>query len=146
MKVDTIITRIKSQDSGDYWGATDAKRVTGAGDLSAVDENIENLPALPAAYVLPIEDTTDADSFEVGQQTLIEERFAVLAVLDNADDPRGHGAAEEIEDARDNLLAALVGWEASSSYTAVSYVGGSLVTFDRVYFLWVFHFQVTRRF
>jgi len=143
MKVDPIITRVRQQDSGNYWGASGSRRVYGAADLAGVEAAFDGV-VTPSAFIYLTDDSVDEEITGQGQQLNIDERFDIVVVLDNTADPRGHGAVNESQDARDNLIAALHGWEPGSGNEAVRYQGGTLASFDASKLLWVFTFETTR--
>ncbi len=74
---------------------------------------------LPAIYVTPMEDESEADRDMTGYQQLFTERLAVLVVFGNAEavsagDRRGQAAADLIDGVKWGLFKALLHWNPNS--------------------------------
>ncbi len=133
MDVTPIITRLRAQLTG--WVA-----IAGAADAAAA---VENSPATPAAYVVPLAETADApDLVGVHHQRLMQE-FGVVIVVSNLREPTGAAAAAELAARRLAVRAALLGWvpDASTGET-VAFVAGRLLEFRDQRLWWTDEFRV----
>ena len=106
-------------------------RVAGAARFKRLDENTDL--NVPAAYVIPLDDSPgDRMSLNDVRQPLIES-FAVIVALSNVPDERGQAAVNTAHDTiRAELWHALLGWQPDSTiYRGVEYQGGNLLDLDR---------------
>lgn len=108
-----------------------AGHVAGSARFKRLPEDA-NLP-VPAAYVIPLDDSpSDSQSLNDTRQTLIES-FAVIVVLSNVPDERGQAAINTAHDAiRAELWKALLGYQPNKAvYNGITYQGGHLLELDR---------------
>jgi hypothetical protein len=106
-------------------------RVAGSARFKGVDEAANLL--VPAAYVIPMDDSPgDPMSLNDVRQNLVES-FAVVVALDNTPDERGQAAVNSAHDAiRAEIWKALLGWQPDKTiYNGVQYQGGNLLDLDR---------------
>jgi hypothetical protein len=110
-------------------------RVAGSARFKRLDESA-NL-AIPAAYVIALDDSPgDRMSLNDVRQPLLE-AFAVIVALSNTPDERGQAAINTAHDTiRAELWAALLGWQPDglmdqSRYRGIEYQGGNLLDLDR---------------
>ncbi len=122
-------------------------RVHGAAEYAALNNSEYTELAIPAAYVVPIEDRatdlTDGGSNVVGQQ--VEHLFGVVVVVDNSEDRMGIIGADELFDLRTALWAALLNWpaEAAQPYSPLRYRGSRLLNQNPARLYWIFQFSTT---
>ncbi len=132
MKTTPIIDRLKAEVSAF------AGRVAGSATLEgAATADL----AVPHAFVLALGDEAGADDI-LGTPTVqaVSERFRVIVAVSNASDERGQTANDQVDDLRAAILRALVGYEAGGLYTALEYLGSTLVDIDRARMWWQFDF------
>ncbi|CAK0771387.1 conserved hypothetical protein [Gammaproteobacteria bacterium] len=110
-------------------------RVAGAARYKALAETANLL--VPAAYVVPLDDSPgDNQSLNDVWQPLTDS-FAVIVAIDNTVDERGQAAIEIGHDTvRAQLWACLLGWQpdglgSASRYRGIVYQGGNLLDLDR---------------
>lgn len=125
MNLNLVINQLRTycpSFSGRVAGAARFKRLEESADLS-----------VPAAYVIPLDDSPgDRMSLNDVRQPLIES-FAVIVALSNVPDERGQAAVNTAHDAiRAELWHALLGWQPDKTiYRGVEYQGGNLLDLDR---------------
>lgn len=110
---------------------TFAGRVAGSARFKRLPEDA-NLQ-VPAAYVIPLDDSpSDAQSLNDVRQSLMES-FAVIVAVSNVPDERGQAAVNTAHDAvRAELWKALLGWQPDKTiYNGIVYQGGNLLDLDR---------------
>lgn len=96
-------------------------RVAGAAEFAAA-EGVDDL-AVPCAFVVPGGDTVgEAEIVGQGFQEL-DERFTVIVCLSNSSDERGQEGAEDLDDIRAELIAALLNWSPSAAHGPIAYAG-----------------------
>lgn len=113
-------------------------RVAGAAEFKPLPETA-NL-AVPAAYVLPLDDQAGSVAAMNGYEQTIRDGFAVVVCLSNRTDERGQAAADELDTIRATLWKALLGWEPDDDHGWVEYEGGEVVHMDRARLYYQFDF------
>ena len=103
--------------------------------------------ALPAAYVVPLEDEVTSNDEQNALRQIVTERIGVIVEFDNSPDRRGQGVTLNYETMRTALFAALINWHATpdaASVNGMQYDGGHLVQFDRarLFFQWDFSREI----
>lgn len=78
---------------------------------------------LPHAFVLPLHDHTEGEIQLSDLRQILPARFAVLVVVSNMSDEPGKAAADALMDARDQLHAALIGFQPSEDLSPILYAG-----------------------
>lgn len=97
----------------------------------------------PSAYVLPLAEHVSDDDLNHALR-LYEGRFAVEIMVRNvAEHATGGPAGEALEDVREEVLAALVGWSPASGHAPIAHTGGRLVSFDAGIAVWRDEFDLT---
>lgn len=101
-------------------------RIVGrAGDLAAVKDKPLSMPA---AYVFTKEEASEENERAIGpsaQRTHLD--IGVVIVTANLSDPKGGAAADDIDELKDAVRDALVGWQPASAQTGIENVGGEIV-------------------
>lgn len=118
-------------------------RVSGAAEFKALSENAKL--KLPAAYVVPAEDTTGEQKSQTDYWQSLTEGFAVIIALDNRRDLRGQAAAfDAVDDIRAGIWKALLGWQPDADADPISYAGGQLLDMERGVLLYQYDFTRQR--
>ncbi|WP_336702556.1 phage tail terminator protein [Pantoea dispersa] len=110
----------------------------------------KNLPEtgkmkLPAAYVIPTEDSPAEQKSQTDYWQVIKEGFAVVVVLDNTRDLRGQAASyDAVDDVKHMLWKALLGMRPDDDSDIVEYAGGQLLDMDRGRLYYQFEFTCDR--
>ncbi|MBB1616317.1 hypothetical protein A9978_28050 [Pseudomonas sp. UMC65] len=94
-------------------------------------------PAVPAAYVAPLNDLATANTAQNAHRQIIRDRFEVALLLD-ASNPQQ--ALDQLHDLRAELWRALVGFKPGTEYNPIQYDGGELVSFDATRLLYRLRF------
>ncbi|HVL75310.1 MAG TPA: hypothetical protein VM406_04785 [Noviherbaspirillum sp.] len=115
-----------------------ANRVAGAAQFSGIPESA-NLP-VPAAYVIPMDESPENNVSQNGYRQRVREGFAVVVVLSNTPDERGQAAALTVHDMRAKLFRALLGFEVGEEYGGIEFDGGNLLRMDRARMYYQFEF------
>ncbi|SEC73869.1 phage tail terminator protein [Pseudomonas anguilliseptica] len=128
MNLDNVIERIRATCP------SFAQRVAGAAEFAALPQNAK--VALPAAFVIPMDDRAgEQESMNRYRQSLID-RVAVVMVLDNAADRRGQAAVTTVDNLRRELWRSLLLWPPGPEYDGLMYEGGQGLLMDgaRLYY------------
>lgn len=133
MKISPIITALRQRC------ALFAGRVAGASEFKPLPEGAKL--ALPAAYVLPLDDSADEQRSQTDYWQSITDGFAVVVALSNSQDERGQAANDLVEESRDQLWKALLGWAPEEKYEGIVYEGGNLLRMDRGVLYYQFEFS-----
>lgn len=116
-------------------------RVAGAADFAQAIED-QAWMALPAAYVIPLDEDTDENPPGPGLDQHISERMGVIVEMDNTADRRGQASASQFAPIRTAVFAALLNWRIDPIMAAqgLAYGGGRLLQFDRarLFYQWEF--------
>lgn len=133
MEIPAIISAVKARCPS-FGG-----RVAGAAEFAPLPE-ASNL-AMPAAYVIPLDDDAGPIESQNGRRQLITDGVAVVVVVSNIADERGQGSITSVRALRAELWAALLGWAPAATYGPLSYDGGQLITIDRSRLYYQFEFS-----
>jgi hypothetical protein len=118
--------------------ATFAGRIGGAGALEPA--LAEQDLAVPAAFVVPLDDEAGASLTAGAPTQVLTESVAVIVAVDNTSDLRGQAAAEQLDTIRTALWAALAGWTPADGYAWFEYREGGLFRIARHRVWWQFVF------
>lgn len=92
---------------------------------------------LPAAFVLPVAETAEANPYmDQGVQQKVSEDFVVLVAAQNVSDDEGAAALEALAPMRLAVRAALLGWQPDADADNVEFVRGDLVEFQDSVLWW----------
>jgi hypothetical protein len=84
----------------------------------------------PAAYVLPLAEDAEHDELLEAHAQRITVRFGVELMVKHAAQAASGGPAHEtLEALRDEIKAALAGWEPGAGFTPVDFAAGRLMDF-----------------
>ena len=133
MNLDNVIVRLR-QACPSF-----ASRVAGAAEFSALPPSAK--VALPAAFVIPMDDQAgDQESGNRYRQS-ITDRIAVVVVLDNSEDRRGQASSASVHALRAELWQALLLWPPGSEYDGLVYEGGRGLQMDAARLYYQFEFS-----
>jgi len=120
-----------------------ANRVAGAAQFKNLPE-VGKL-ALPAAYVVPGDDSPAEQKSLTDYWQDIRESFSVIVMVSNSRDERGQCASYDVvHDVRQMLFKALLGWNPEPDGNPIIYDGGTLLDLNRHELIYQFDFIVTK--
>ncbi|APW38972.1 hypothetical protein RD110_18635 [Rhodoferax koreense] len=115
-----------------------AQRVAGAAEFKALSE--KTAFPMPAAWVIPLEDSPERPKSLNAVRQDLAESFAVIVCIDNAVDERGQAAVITLHTVRAAVWRALLGWRPTLGHNGVYYDGGTLLQMDRAQLWYQFDF------
>lgn len=133
MKISPIITALRQRCP------MFAGRVAGASEFKPLPEGAKL--ALPAAYVIPLDDSAEEQRSKTDYWQSITDGFAVIVAINNSQDERGQAANDLVEVSREVLWKALLGWAPEQKYEGIAYEGGNLLRMDRGVLYYQFEFS-----
>ncbi|EJN7605160.1 TPA: phage tail terminator protein, partial [Escherichia coli] len=107
----------------------------------------KNLPEvgklrLPAAYVVPGDDSPGENKSQTDYWQELKEGFSVVVILSNGRDERGQFASYDVvDDVRQMLFKALLGWNPEACGNPITYDGGTLLDLNRHELIYQFDFS-----
>lgn len=116
MKASAIIVRLRA--AAPSFGG----RVAGATEFGLIQNEID--VTVPAAFVMPAGEIVSPPATAGHMTQFVIEQFAVLVVVSTIADDRGQAAADQLDDLKVELQAALLGWEPGDLYSGMEYQGG----------------------
>lgn len=137
MELNTIIAALKARCPS--FGDAPNRRFAGAAEFAALDEAAKL--ALPAGYVIPLDDEPLDQQSSNSYYQLVRDMFGVVVVLSNTTDERGQTSINSVHAIRAELLKALLAWEIDDEHHAIEYRGGSLLHVDRARIYYQFEFS-----
>lgn len=97
---------------------------------------------LPAAYVVPESDDAAANRYASGAvDQRVTETWSIVVVLDAARRAGAEAISEELEDWRQAICAALIGWTHPEASNVTEYAGGRLLSADGTTLAWALRFR-----
>ena len=123
MNITNIINEIKAKCP------TFESRVAGAAEYEGL-RSASNL-LVPAAYVVPMDESASANATENSIMQTLTERFMVVVVISNQADPRGQKAYNQLHELRAELWRGILGWIPETDYEPIEFSGGSILNMDR---------------
>lgn len=98
---------------------------------------------LPAAYVVPGDDSPGEQKSQTDYWQDLREGFSVIVFVSNGRDERGQFAAYDVvHDVRQMLFKALLGWNPEERGNPITYDGGTLLDVNRHELSYQFDFTV----
>lgn len=113
-------------------------RVAGAAGFKILPESAAL--AVPAAYVIPLDDSPEESRAQNSVRQPLTDSFAVIVAIGNTADEKGQSAAHTVNSMRAELWAALLGWRPAARYNGITYEGGTLLAIDRARLWYQFEF------
>ncbi|ROL65350.1 hypothetical protein BLX41_28230 [Pseudomonas protegens] len=129
MKLTAVLTQLQTRCP------SLAERIIVGINLDTLSSNPS--PAVPAAYVAPLNDLASANTAQNAYRQIIRDRFEVALLLD-ASNPQQ--ALEQLHDLRAELWRALVGFKPGVEYNPIQYDGGELVSLNATRLLYRLRF------
>lgn len=86
---------------------------------------------VPAAVVMPSDDSAEPSLAQNVTVQSVTDRFVVVLVVASADAKRGDATADALHGLRAELWRALVGWRPGDGYEPIEYEGGEVTHMDR---------------
>lgn len=116
-------------------------RVAGAAQFKDLPE--VGKMKLPAAYVVPGDDSPGEQKSQTDYWQDLTEGFAVIVFVSNGRDERGQFASYDVvHDVRQMLFKALLGWNPEERGEPITYAGGTLLDVNRHELSYQFDFTV----
>ncbi|QLR42783.1 hypothetical protein HV346_08905 [Enterobacter sp. RHBSTW-00994] len=116
-------------------------RVAGAAQFKDLPE--VGKMKLPAAYVVPGDDSPGEQKSQTDYWQTLTEGFSVIVFVSNGRDERGQFASYDVvHDVRQMLFKALLGWNPEERGNPITYSGGSLLDVNRHELSYQFDFVV----
>lgn len=117
MRMAPVVTQLQNN-------TTLLKDIGGAAEFAA----IENLQRLPAAYVIPAQETASRNTLSSNAvHQRITSGFSVVIVVSNKRDAVGGAANEDLDSIITEVRAALLGWQHADADIGTTYAGGGLL-------------------
>ncbi|MBM6634617.1 hypothetical protein JTF12_09755 [Leclercia adecarboxylata] len=116
-------------------------RVAGAAQFKDLPEVGKML--LPAAYVVPGDDSPGEQKSQTDYWQTLREGFSVIVFVSNSRDERGQFASfDVVHEVRQALFKALLGWNPEEYGNPITYDGGTLLDVNRHELSYQFDFVV----
>ena len=116
-------------------------RVAGAAQFKDLPEVGKMI--LPAAYVVPGDDSPGEQKSLTDYWQTIREGFSVIVFVSNSRDERGQFASfDVVHEVRETLFKALLGWNPEEGSNPITYDGGTLLDVNRHELSYQFDFVV----
>lgn len=116
-------------------------RVAGAAQFKNLPE--AGKMKLPAAYVVPGDDSPGEQKSQTDYWQSLTEGFSVIVFLSNSRDEVGQWASfDAVHDVRNIIFKALLGWNPDESGNPITYEGGTLLDVNRYELTYQFDFTV----
>lgn len=116
-------------------------RVAGAAQFKDLPE--VGKMKLPAAYVVPGDDSPGEQKCQTDYWQDLTEGFSVIVFVSNGRDERGQFASYDVvHDVRQMLFKALLGWNPEEGGEPITYAGGTLLDVNRHELSYQFDFTV----
>lgn len=139
MKVGKIALKIRdaNTDFGDY--------VAGSAEL---DLAISGTLIREMAFVIPLIENAEANTYDSGLMQMLIERFGVVVALKNdstQSDKLGIIAYDRLHDIREQMFNCLLGWEIPEAESLIYYRGGRLLDLNSAWLWYQFEFEYEGR-
>ena len=123
MRIRPIITRLETETTADFFKAIEA-----ASSINLVESISANCPSV---FVHPVSETPRDSQLISGVNQDVEQRFAVLIAAQNI-----QSDSEPLEDARDEIKTALIGYQPSADQDYIEFEGGEVIDVDKGVIWW----------
>lgn len=116
------------------------KEVGGAADYDAA---VKALKAAPACFMIEQASQPLANASIVGARQQVRTQIGVILAVNMLRDSAGAADRDDLEEAREAVRAALLGWIPAAGFTAMTYAGGFLMDFEPGRLWWQDSFSTT---
>lgn len=127
MEADDFITRLKTH-------CALCKLVAGAAGFANAEAQLRN--KIPAAFVLPLAESAEANELSSGISQRVAQRFGVVLAVSNHRDAGGEAALGDLAPVRSAVMTALLGWAVDGNHDPVEFAGGRLVDLSQGVLWW----------
>lgn len=110
------------------------KLVSGAADFATAAE--AKPLALPAAYLLPLQEQPGANQLSMAVAQVVTASFGIALAIANVADAKGRAALADLAAVRAAVGPALLGWAPNEDCTPLEYAGGALLGFKSGVLWW----------
>jgi hypothetical protein len=120
-----------------------SNRIAGAAELALA---LEGTLTEEVAFVIQLGETCPPNEYENHINQVVTERFAIIAAIKNdlsQMDKTGLTAYDSLYDFREELFAAILGWQMDQAESLVYYRGGRVVELNRAWLWYQFEFEFT---
>ena len=124
--ISSVIARLKTVSA--------LKLVSGAADFEAAADSRPT--AIPAAYVLPLQELAGPNELGCAVAQLVTASFGIALATTNVSDAKGRGALVDIEALRKQARQALLGWVPAGAEFPMEFGGGALLGFKKGVLWW----------
>lgn len=101
------------------------RQVGGAAEFSALPET--GPQAVPAAFVVPLEERAGHNTLDTGISQRVDTRFGVILAVRNLRDGVGAAANDDLETLRRAIKDALLGWRPTGADDVCTFGGGRVL-------------------
>ena len=101
------------------------RQVGGAAEFSALPE--AGPQAVPAAFVVPLEERAGHNALDTGISQRVDTRFGVILAVRNLRDGVGAAANDDLETLRRAVKDALLGWQPAGADDVCTFGGGRVL-------------------
>ena len=109
--------------------------VAGAADFAAAAETAP--PAMPAAYVLQLQEAAGSNALSCAVAQTVTASFGIALAVTNVTDAKGAAAQADLKTVRAAVGPALLGWTPDGdTYAPLEYAGGALLGFKNGVLWW----------
>ena len=131
--VQAVMSRLRAE--------TELRQVQGALELAAAIKALS--VATPGAFVVPLSDLPAQDEAFTGQTLQrVLSKYSVVLVVDNKRDSTGGAASDELEQLRQAVRTALLGWMPPGFEAPLTAGPGNLIDLDNGRVWWGDEFQI----
>lgn len=110
------------------------RQVGGAAEFSALPE--AGPQAVPAAFVVPLEERAGSNQLDTGISQRVDVRFGVILAVRNLRDGVGAAANDDLETLRRAVKAALLGWQPTGADDVCTFGGGRVLQLNNQVLWW----------
>jgi hypothetical protein len=118
------------------------------GGAAAMALALDSTLADEMLFIIPLSETVTPNEQDNNINQIISEKFGVVVALrmdDDSTDKTGIKPFDKLQDVRDEIFGALLGWEMPDAESLCSFAGGRLLDFNRAWMWYQFEFLVKTR-
>ncbi len=123
---------------------THCPSLRGVGDVLDLARANESLALFPSAFILPVTEQAAANADHIGPVWQpVESTFGVLIALRDLAAPQGVAKSDLVEQLRNSVRDALLGYAISDMYSPIIYANGDLVDIRQGAVWWQDNYKTT---